>query len=75
MGLDVFQKTCGDILRGLRASEKAPGAARIYTAGEKEWEAWQERRDKGVPVGESIRKELVALRDEFDLDYRFPFEG
>ena len=75
MGLDTFKKTSGDILRGLRASEKAPGAERIYTAGEKEWEAWQERRDKGVPVGESIQKELVALRDEFGLDYTFPFEG
>ena len=75
MGLDTFKKTSGDILRGLRASEKAPGAERIYTAGEKEWEAWQERRDKGVPVSESIQKELIALRDEFRLDYKFPFEA
>ena len=73
-GLDTFKKTAGGILRGLRASEKAPGAERIYTAGEKEWDAWQERKDKGVPVGESIQKELIALRDEFKLDYKFPFE-
>lgn len=53
---------------------KAPGEERIYTAGEKEWIAWNERKDKGVPVGESIQKELIALRDEFGLDYRFPFE-
>ena len=75
MGLDTFEKTSGDILRGLRASEKAPGAERIYTAGEKEWLAWQDRKDKGVPVGESIQKELIELRDRFALDYRFPFEG
>ena len=74
MGLDTFKKTTGDILRGLRASEKAPGAERIYTAGEKEWDAWQDRKDKGVPVGESIQKELVGLRDKFNLPYRFPFE-
>ena len=74
MGLDTFKKTTGDILRGLRASEKAPGAERIYTAGEKEWEAWQDRKDKGVPVGESIQKELIELRDEYKLDYKFPFE-
>ena len=74
MGLDTFKKTSGDILRGLRASEKAPGAERIYTAGEKEWDAWQERKDKGVPVGESIQKELIELRDEYKLDYKFPFE-
>ncbi len=75
MGLDTFKHTAGGILRGLRASEKAPGAERIYTAGEKEWEAWQERKDKGVPVSESIQKEFIQLRDECGLDYRFPFEN
>ena len=74
MGLDTFKETAGGILRGLRASEKAPGADRIYTAGEKEWDAWQERKDKGVPVGESIQKEFTELRDRFGLDYKFPFE-
>ena len=74
MGLDTFKKTAGGICRGLRASDKAPGAERIYTAGEKEWEAWQERKDKGVPVGESIQKELLELRDRFQLPYHFPFE-
>lgn len=74
MGLNTFQKTAGDICRGLRASEKAPGAERIYTAGEKEWLAWQDRRDKGVPVSESIQREFIALRDELQLQYRFAFE-
>ena len=74
MGGDVFRKTAGEICRGLRASEKAPGAERIYTAGEKEHLAWEERKDKGVPVGEAIQKEFIALRDECGLDYRFPFE-
>ena len=73
-GLDTFKKTAGDICRTLRASKKAPGAERIYTAGEKEWLAWQERKDKGVPVGETIQKELTGLRDRFHLPYRFSFE-
>ena len=75
MGLDVFRKTAGDICRGLRASKKAPGAERIYTAGEKEYLAYQDRKDKGVPVGEAIQKEFIQLRDECGLtQYRFPFE-
>lgn len=74
MGLDTFKKTAGGILRGLRESEKAPGQNRIYTAGEKEYLAWLDRKDKGVPVGEAIQKELIGLRDELNLDYRFPFE-
>ena len=75
MGLDTFRKTAGDICRGLRASEKAPGTEHIYTAGEKEYLAWQERKDKGMPVGESIQKEFIALRDECGLDHHFPFEN
>ncbi len=74
MGLDTFKHTAGGICRGLRESTKAPGAERIYTAGEKEYLAWQERKDKGVPVGESIQREFIALRDECGLDYHFPFE-
>lgn len=75
MGLDTFKKTAGGICRGLRNSAKAPGEERIYTAGEKEYLAWQDRKDKGVPVGETIQKEMIALRDELGLSqYRFPFE-
>ena len=75
MGVDVFRKTAGDICRALRASEKAPGEDRIYTAGEKEYLVWLDRKDKGVPVGESVQRELTAVRDELGLEYAFPFEG
>jgi len=74
MGADSFKKTAGDILRALRASKKAPDAERIYTAGEKEYLAWLERKDKGVPVGESVQKDLIEVRDQLDLDFEFPFE-
>ena len=74
MGLDTFKKTAGGICRGLRDSQKAPGAEPIYTAGEKEWLAWQERKDKGVPVGETIQKEIIEIRDKLGLPYHFPFE-
>ena len=74
MGLDEFKKITTEILRELRASEKAPGESRIYTAGEKEHDVWLERRNKGVPVSESVQKELTELRDKYDLPYIFPFE-
>ncbi len=74
-GGDTFRKIAGDICRALRASAKAPGFDRIYTAGEKEYLAWLERKDKGVPVGEAVQKEMIALRDKHGLDYRFPFES
>lgn len=74
MGADVFKKICGDILRELRASEKAPGQERIYTAGEKEYLAWLDRKDKGVPINESVKKDLMDVRDMYGLDYRFDWE-
>ncbi len=75
MGRETFQKTAGDICRALRASKKAPGQDRIYTAGEKEYLTWLERRDRGVPVNQAVQKELLELRDRFALPYQFPFEG
>ncbi len=74
MGLETFKKTAGDICRALRASQKAPGYNRIYTAGEKEYLTWLDRKEKGVPVGEAVQKELIELRDRLDLPYQFPFE-
>ena len=74
MGLDTFKKTAGDILRGLRNSQKAPGHDRIYTAGEKEWDVWQVRKDKGVPMGKGVQDDFKAVRDMYHLNYHFPFE-
>ena len=74
MGLDNFKKITGDILRELRNSKKVPDEDRIYTAGEKEYLVWQKRKDKGVPVGSEVQKEMIEIRDKFDLPYTFPFE-
>ncbi len=73
-GLDAFKTIAGNILRELRDSQKAPGQNRIYTAGEKEYLVWQQRRDKGVPVGEAVQKEMIAVRDAKNLPWEFPFE-
>ena len=75
LGAEAFKTTCGDILRDRRGSEKAPGQERIYTAGEKEYDVWMYRKDKGVPVTEAVQKEFIGLRDEFGLtQFKFPFE-
>ena len=76
MGLETFKKTCGNILRELRASQKAPGHDRIYTAGEKEYLVWQERKNTGVPINASIQKEFNAVRAELGLEskYAFPWD-
>jgi LDH2 family malate/lactate/ureidoglycolate dehydrogenase len=71
-----FKKTTGNILRELRASKKMPGQTRIYTAGEKEYDTWLERKDKGVPFNDELLEEFRGLckiyKQEEYLSY---FEG
>ncbi len=75
MGEDICRKKAGDILRSMRASKKAPGEERIYTAGEKEYEIWMQRKDSGVPINESVQAEMNKVRDDLGLDYKFPWEA
>ena len=73
--LKSFKKISGDILRSLRSSKKAPGAERIYTAGEKEHLAWLERKDRGAPINKNLQQQIITLKKELNLTkYKFPFE-
>ena len=75
MGEEIARKKAGDILRSMRASKKAPDAERIYTAGEKEYEIWLQRKDSGVPINESVQAEMTKVRDDLGLtQYTFPWE-
>ena len=74
MGEDVARKKAGDIIRSIRASKKAPGAERIYTAGEKEYEIWKSREPVGVPINESVQAEMNKVREDFGLTYTFPWD-
>lgn len=62
-----FKKMSGDILRQLRASRKMPGQTKIYTAGEKEYLAWLDRKDKGAPLTDETAKEMRAMIQELGL--------
>lgn len=72
--LDTFKATTGRICRELRASRKAPGYQRIYTAGEKEYEIEKRIRTEGVPTVPNLRKEIKFIQQELGLwEYQFPF--
>ncbi|MDR0476150.1 MAG: Ldh family oxidoreductase [Treponema sp.] len=73
-GPEAFKKTTGDILRALRASKKAEGQARIYTAGEKEYLAFLERSKSGIPLNPAVRKSLEDARSEWKVDFIFSWE-
>ena len=71
---EAFKKTTGDILRELRASKKAEGRTRIYTAGEKEYMAFLERSKTGIPINPAVRKSLEDARSEWKVDFTFSWE-
>lgn len=56
-----FRRTTGDICRELRNSRKMPGEERIWTAGEKEYYTWLERKDKGLPFTPQLLEEFSNL--------------
>ena len=74
LGEALCRQKAGDIIRAVRASKKAPGQDRIYSAGEKEHIVRLSRAD-GVPINESVQAEFNAVRDELNLDYKFPWEA
>ena len=72
LGEALCRKKAGDIIREIRASRKMPGAPRIYTAGEKEYEI-RLSREAGVPVNESVQQELDFVLKETGLDEKYVF--
>jgi LDH2 family malate/lactate/ureidoglycolate dehydrogenase len=71
--LDAFKHQVGEICRQLRASKKAPGAKRIYTPGEKEYDTWMFRKDKGVPFNAPLKAAFKTVKEKLNLKNDLPF--
>jgi len=65
--LEVSRRITGQIMRALQNSRKVPGEARIYVAGEKEYEAEKRVREQGIPANPNLRRELQIMRDELGI--------
>ena len=82
IGLDKFKANAGELLRGLRASTKDPnGPQRIWTAGEPEHDAFNDRTAQGgFWVPPALQKHMVELRasklspEQRERFTPFPFE-
>lgn len=66
---DAIRAQMSRYLRMLRESEKLPGESRIYTPGEKAFEAMQRRMEDGIPVEEKTLAELRAIADELNIEF------
>ena len=65
--LDDYRRITGDMMRELRNSPKAPGQARIYTAGEKEYYNAKRVRENGVEIAPGVQKALKSLSQELNI--------
>jgi LDH2 family malate/lactate/ureidoglycolate dehydrogenase len=52
----------------LRNSKKAKGAVKIYTHGQKEVEAYNDKMKNGIPMNDSTLKEIYDICKYFDID-------
>jgi len=68
--VDAFKADMDKELRYFKESQRAPGADRIYVAGEPEHEKTAYHRANGVPVHEAVWRGLEKLGTELGL----PFE-
>ena len=75
LGEAACRKKAGEIIREVRSAKRAPGADRIYSAGEKEYDV-RMARQSGVPINESVQAEICAVRDKLGLtQYKFHWEA
>jgi LDH2 family malate/lactate/ureidoglycolate dehydrogenase len=58
--VEAFKADLDDLLRSLKDSPRAEGAARVWVAGEPEWECEQRRRRDGIPLAPGL---VAQLRD------------
>jgi L-2-hydroxycarboxylate dehydrogenase (NAD+) len=65
--LETFKKITGNMMRELRNSPVAPGEARIYTAGEKEYYNTQRVQAEGVEITPGVQEALQALQKELNI--------
>ncbi|MBI4790684.1 MAG: Ldh family oxidoreductase [Chloroflexi bacterium] len=71
--LDEFKANTGILLRELRATRKVPGAERIYTAGEKEYDRTLQVNAQGLDISLGLQKNLKGLAQELGFDFNLGF--
>ncbi len=65
--LELSRRITGNIMRTLQEARKEPDQARIYVAGEKEYEHEQRVPERGIPVNPNLRRELESMRNELGI--------
>ncbi|MDI6894739.1 MAG: Ldh family oxidoreductase [Bacillota bacterium] len=68
-----FKARLDEFIRELKSSPKEEGQDRIFLAGEKEFEAEEERAREGIPVNAAVLEEIRTNCRELGVSWPFPF--
>ncbi len=72
---EAIKKHFSEYLESLRNAPRAEGAEQIYTHGQKEVLAQEDRRKNGIPVNDGTMVELLDLCNYLKLDFEKYFPG
>jgi LDH2 family malate/lactate/ureidoglycolate dehydrogenase len=70
--LQEFEQGIQSMIAEIRNSPRAQGVERIYLPGEIEWLKKQERLATGIPVPDSLLRNLNQLADELGVRLEWP---
>ncbi len=65
---EEFKKSMDSMLKALRTAEPARGKARVYYAGQKEYEAEEEASKFGIKIDDTTFRILTDLGKKFDIN-------
>ena len=71
---DQIKNHFSEFLKLIRESSKAEGYDRIYTHGEKEIIAMEDRLARGILVNEATLREIKEIAEAINLDFNLDFE-
>ena len=66
--IDEFKSMMDEMIRELHATPAEPGEERVLVAGDPEWDAEEERSEKGVPMHNSQYDEMRTCAQRLDAE-------
>ena len=66
---DAFKADMDGLIREIKGANLAAGASRIYVHGEKEFEEYERRSAKGIPLGAKVEASLRQIAGELGIAF------
>jgi LDH2 family malate/lactate/ureidoglycolate dehydrogenase len=66
----LFQRRAEAFVNAIKAAPKAAGIEEIFLPGEQSWRRWQERRQNGIPLSDSLVAELEKLGASMGIGFK-----